>query len=191
MHTQNGGKFFQSIIITDCRNGCHHFLLPVSIPWGEVRATQWDFVTLLFKMWGLVHHLFTLSGSVTCFEPISTAEVKWCHFQTYTSRILFVSAYTLGPLPLTHEQTKPQANNKKDKAEQRWIIPDEFQICETAQPRPVKLTHNWPQTQEQAQSTLKELTSRAQLKCQHMVKTQRNGVCFATNFWDDVLLSNS
>ena len=162
MHTQNGGKYFQDIMIIDCRNGCHHFLLPVSIPWDEVRTTQRDLVTLHFKMWGLAHHLFTLSGSVTCFEPISTAEESGA-----TSKLTPQEVYLLLLIhwaPCLYNMNKPQANNKKDRVEDRWIIPDEFQICETAQPRPAKLTHNWPQTQEQAQSTLKELTSGAQLK---------------------------
>ena len=87
---------------------------------------------------------------------------KWCHFQTYTSRILFF--LLMHWAPCLYHMNKPQANNKKDKVEDRWIIPDESQICETAQQRPAKLTHNWPQTQEQAQWTLKELTSGAQLK---------------------------
>ena len=156
MHTQNGGKYFQDIMIIDCRNGCHHFLLPVSIPWDEVRTTQRDLVTLHFKMWGLAHHLFTLSGSVTCFEPISTAEVKWCQFQS-----LFLLLHWA---PCLYHMNKPQDNNEKYKVEERWIIPDDSQICETAQPRSAKLTHNWPQTQKQAQWTLKELTSGAQLK---------------------------
>lgn len=66
--------------------------------------------------------------------------------------------------PSLYHMNQPQANNRKDKVEERWVIPDESQICETAQPRSAKLTHSWPQTQQQAQWRLKDLTSRAQLK---------------------------
>ena len=68
-----------------------------------------------------------------------------------------------GPLAST-TWTNPRLTTKKTKQKTDGTSQMSPRYGGTAQPGPVKLTHNWPQTQEQAQWTLKELTSGAQLK---------------------------
>ena len=61
-----GGHSFETVMIIDCRDGCHPLLLPVSPLWDEVCATQCDLATPFFKMWTLVHQSLILAGSMTC-----------------------------------------------------------------------------------------------------------------------------
>ena len=95
---------FQTVMIIDCRNGCHPLLLPVSPPWDEVCASQSDLATPLFKMWSLVHQSLTLAGAMTCI-----VQLKWQKHVVPLSNLdlrnLFASAHSLGPLPLPFEQT--------------------------------------------------------------------------------------
>ena len=58
---------------------------------------------------------------------------------------------------------------KKDKMEERWITPDEFQVCETAQPRSAKLTCNCPETHaDQPSGNRKNWPAEPNLNCQNM-----------------------
>ena len=53
---------FQTVMSTDCRNGCHPLLLPVSAPWDEVCATEGGLTTPLLKMWTLGQQPLTLAS---------------------------------------------------------------------------------------------------------------------------------
>ena len=53
---------FQTVMSTDCRNGCDPLLLPVSAPSDEVCATQCDLTTPVMKMRTLGQQPLTLAG---------------------------------------------------------------------------------------------------------------------------------
>ena len=87
---EKGGYSFQTVMIIDCRNGCHPLLLPVSAPWDEVCATQCDLATPLFKTWSLVHESLTVAGSMTC-----TVQLKWQKHCGATSKLRPQETYLL------------------------------------------------------------------------------------------------
>ena len=109
----NGWHLFQTVMIIDCRNGCHLLLLPVSALWDEVCATQCDLVTPLFKTCSLVDQSLTLAGSITC-----TVQLKWQKQCGATSRLRPQETYLLLLIhwaPCLCHLNKPQANKKKTK----------------------------------------------------------------------------
>ena len=108
-----GRHSFETVMIIDCRDGCHPLLLPVSPLWDEVCATQCDLATPFFKMWSLVHQSLILAGSMTF-----TVQLK-CQKQCgATSKLRPLETYLLLLIywaPCLCHLNKPQVNKKKTK----------------------------------------------------------------------------
>lgn len=110
--------------------------------------------------------------SMTCIEPVNTGQQHGATSELRYGEICLLFLHW-APLLVPYEQL--QANEKKDKMEERWIIPDELQVCETAQPRSAADAQLLRNTYRPAQWKPKELTSRARtLNCQHMESRELN-----------------
>ena len=182
-----GRQSFKTVMIIYCRNVCVPLLLPVSAPWDEVCATQCDFAAPLFKIWSLLHQSLTLAGSMTC-----TVQLKWQKQCGATSKLRLQETYLLLLIhwaPCLCHLNKPQANKKKTKGKRegssqmspRYVRQpsQDWQSWHTANHKPMNKPsggQNW--------------AAESNLRC-HGIKMLKIVVVLATNFWGDLLLSNS